>query len=59
MRLPKDWREFIGSLNSDEVDYLIVGAFALAFHGFPCYTGGRLVPQMLQATGVKMIVRRP
>jgi hypothetical protein len=39
MRLPKDWKEFIGSLNSGEVDYLIVGAFALAFHGFPRYTG--------------------
>ncbi len=39
MRLPKDWREFIGSLNSGEVEYLIVGAFALAFHGFPRYTG--------------------
>jgi hypothetical protein len=39
MRLPKDWREFIGSLNSGEVEYLIVGAFALAFYGFPRYTG--------------------
>lgn len=39
MRLPRDWREFIGSLNSGEVEYLIVGAFALAFHGFPRYTG--------------------
>ena len=39
MRLPKDWREFIGSLNSNEVEYVIVGAFALAFHGLPRYTG--------------------
>jgi hypothetical protein len=39
MRLPKDLREFIESLNSSEVEYVIVGAVALAFHGFPRYTG--------------------
>ena len=35
----KDWREFIELLNSNEVEYLVVGAFAVAFHGFPRYTG--------------------
>jgi hypothetical protein len=39
MRLPEDWRAFIESLNSNEVDYLIVGAVALAYHGLPRYTG--------------------
>ncbi|MFB3778452.1 MAG: DUF6036 family nucleotidyltransferase [Bryobacteraceae bacterium] len=39
MRLPKDLRECIESLNSSEVEYVIVGAVALAFHGFPRYTG--------------------
>ncbi len=39
MPLPADWREFIASLNSNEVEYVIVGAFALAFHGFPRFTG--------------------
>ncbi len=39
MRLPKDLREFVESLNSNEVEYVIVGAFALAFHGLPRYTG--------------------
>jgi len=39
MPLPKDWRAFIESLNSSEVEYLIVGAVALAHHGFPRYTG--------------------
>jgi hypothetical protein len=32
-------REFIESLNSHHVEYLIVGAFALAFHGVPRSTG--------------------
>lgn len=39
MPLPKDWRAFIESLNSSGVEYLIVGAVALAYHGFPRYTG--------------------
>ncbi|MGO8814656.1 MAG: nucleotidyltransferase [Terriglobia bacterium] len=39
MPLPEDWRAFIESLNSSGVDYLVVGAVALAHHGFPRYTG--------------------
>ncbi len=39
MPLQKDLREFIESLNSQHVEYLIVGAFALAFHGVPRSTG--------------------
>jgi len=38
MPLPKDFKEFIESLNSNGVEYLIVGAFALAYHGWPRYT---------------------
>jgi hypothetical protein len=39
MPLQKDLREFIESLNSHNVEYLIVGAFALGFHGVPRSTG--------------------
>jgi len=39
MTLSKDLREFIESLNSHKVEYLIVGAYALAYHGSPRYTG--------------------
>jgi hypothetical protein len=38
MPLNKDWREFLELLNSNGVEYLIVGAFAVAFHGYPRYT---------------------
>ena len=38
MPLNKDLREFVELLNSNEVDYLVVGAFAVAYHGFPRYT---------------------
>lgn len=39
MGLSKDWREFLELLNSRGVDYVIVGAQSLAFHGRPRHTG--------------------
>jgi hypothetical protein len=39
MGLSKDWKEFLELLNSRSVDYVIVGAHSLAFHGRPRYTG--------------------
>ena len=38
MRLPKDLREFIELLNSHKVEYVLVGAYAMAFHSRPRYT---------------------
>ena len=39
MDLAPDFDEFIGSLIANAVEFLIVGAYALAFHGAPRYTG--------------------
>ena len=39
MGLSKDWREFLELLDSRGVDYVIVGAQSLAFHGRPRHTG--------------------
>ena len=38
MALNPDLKEFIESLNASEVEYAIVGAHALAFHGHPRFT---------------------
>jgi hypothetical protein len=38
MDLHEDWKEFCALLNANKVDYLVVGAFALAFHGLPRLT---------------------
>jgi hypothetical protein len=35
----KDFREFIGLLNSQRVKFLIVGGHAVTFHGNPRFTG--------------------
>lgn len=39
MKLSKDLHEFIALLNSHGVDYVIVGGHAVAFHGYPRFTG--------------------
>ena len=36
--LNQDFKEFIKSLNDKKVRYLVVGGYALAFHGHPRYT---------------------
>ena len=37
--IPSDFKELLVLLNSDKVDYNIVGADALALHGHPRFTG--------------------
>jgi predicted nucleotidyltransferase len=39
VKLARDLREFIELLNSHGVEYLVVGGHAVAFHGYPRYTG--------------------
>jgi hypothetical protein len=38
MELNKDFKEFIELLNEHEVQYLVVGGYAVNFHGYPRYT---------------------
>ena len=38
MALNKDFKEFIQLLNEHSVRHLIVGGYAVAFHGYPRYT---------------------
>jgi hypothetical protein len=37
--LTKDFREFLELLNNNKVEYLVVGGYAVAYHGYPRYTG--------------------
>jgi nucleoside-diphosphate-sugar epimerase len=39
MKVHEDFKDFIDALNKNNVEYVIVGAFALAFHGHPRATG--------------------
>lgn len=35
----KDFKEFVELLNANEVEYLVVGGYAVSFYGYPRYTG--------------------
>jgi hypothetical protein len=39
MEVQKDFRDLLELFNKHGVDYIIVGAYALGFHGAPRYTG--------------------
>ena len=39
MKLPKDSREFIALLNEAKGKYLVIGGYAVAWHGHPRFTG--------------------
>jgi len=35
IRLPQDFKEFLQLLNSNGVEYLVVGGYAVGYHGYP------------------------
>ena len=39
VRIPKDFLEFFKSLNDHDVRYVVVGGYAVAYHGSPRFTG--------------------
>ena len=39
MEVQQDFKELLALFNMHKVDYVIVGAYALGFHGIPRYTG--------------------
>ena len=39
MEVQQDFRDLLELFNRNKVDYMIVGAYALGFHGVPRYTG--------------------
>lgn len=39
IRLPPDFKEFLQLLNSHGIEYLVVGGYAVAYHGYPRATG--------------------
>ncbi len=52
----QDFREFIQSLNDNDVRYLVVGGHAVAFHGHPRYTKDLDVWVLLNESNAQKIV---
>jgi len=59
MTLSKDWREFLELLNSRGVDYVIVGAQSLAFHGRPRHTGDLDIPVRPTPENARLLLALP
>ena len=38
-RLPKDFLEFLSLLNNHKVEHLVIGGYAVGYHGYPRATG--------------------
>ena len=51
MEIPNDFKELLELFNKHKVEYLIVGGYALAFHGAPRFTGD--IDLFIRATGRK------
>ena len=39
IHLPQDFRDFLKLLNCHKVEYLLIGGFAVGYHGYPRATG--------------------
>ena len=39
INLPLDFKEFLKLLNAHQVEYLLIGGYAVAYHGYPRATG--------------------
>ncbi len=35
IELPLDFKEFLSLLNAHEVEYLLIGGYAVGYHGYP------------------------
>ena len=35
IQLPSDFKEFLKLLNSHQIEYLLIGGYAVSFHGYP------------------------
>lgn len=55
-----DFREFVALLNKQDVQYMIVGGYAVGIHGHPRYTGDLdiwLLPDSANATKILKVIK--
>src|SRR3972149_6472041 len=57
MEVQQDFRDLLALFNAHKVDYIIVGAHALAYHGVPRYTGDMDILVRLNSENARRILR--
>lgn len=55
--LPRDFKDFLQLLNSADVEYLLVGGYAVGVHGYPRTTGDLDIWVAADATNAAKITR--
>lgn len=56
IRLPQDFKDFLRLLNSHKVKYLLIGGFAVGYHGYPRATGDMDIWISIQLENAKKMV---
>lgn len=57
MEAQPDFRELLALLNEHHVDYIIVGGYALAFHGAPRFTGDLDILVKAEPANAQRVIR--
>jgi hypothetical protein len=58
IRLPKDFKEFLQLLKVHEVEYLLIGGFAVSYHGYSRTTLDMDYFISLKQENIKRFIRR-
>ena len=56
IRLPPDFKEFLKLLNAHQVEYLLIGGYAVGYHGYPRATVNMDIWIALQPANAERIV---
>lgn len=57
IRLPNDFKELLALLDSEKVEYLLVGGYAVGLHGYPRGTGDMDIWYRRSAENVSRLLR--
>src|ERR1039458_5411727 len=55
--LPRDFQDFLRLLNANAIMYLVIGGYAVAYHGYGCDTGDLDIFVELSTENAERIVR--
>lgn len=56
IRLPNDFKDFLKLLNANRVEYLLIGGYAVGYHGYPRATGDMDIWVAINAENADRIV---
>ncbi len=57
IHLPSDFKEFLKLLNAHQVEYLLIGGYAVGYHGYPRATADMDIWIAMNPTNSKKIVK--